>query len=112
MLRGMGAPLGLQLVNERDEVTASAWVFVGLNVLVLQLVETSPAGRPSPCSCAALSAPQQQPRKLVVALGASSKPAQEYKGFASLKVLLYAANTLLVAPLARSAALLAGGGGE
>ena len=57
MLRAMGAPLGLQLVNERNEVTASAWVFVALNVLVV----------------------------------------------------LYAANLLLAAPLAKSAALLTSG---
>uniref|UniRef100_A0A7S0HVS9 Uncharacterized protein n=1 Tax=Phaeocystis antarctica TaxID=33657 RepID=A0A7S0HVS9_9EUKA len=56
-LRAMGAPLGLQLVNESDEITASAWVFVGLNVVVF----------------------------------------------------LYAAYTLLVAPLANSASLLTGG---
>ena len=50
-------PLGLQLVNESDEITASAWVFVGLNVVVF----------------------------------------------------LYAAYTLLLAPLANSASLLTGG---
>ena len=34
MLRAMEPGLGLQLVSAEDEVTTTAWVFVGLNVLL------------------------------------------------------------------------------
>ena len=35
MLRTMGAGLGLELVNSAGEITASAYVFVALNVAVM-----------------------------------------------------------------------------